>query len=121
MDEATFRLHVNKAFDAIPLEFKKDLKNVEITIEDEPSDDQRSVLKLRRNSLLFGLFSGVPQTVPGEERATLPDRITIFRLPILAAYHTEEDIIKQIKSTLYHEIGHYFGIDEARLRKLQRS
>jgi predicted Zn-dependent protease with MMP-like domain len=119
MDEMTFRAHVNEAFDSLPDEFKSQLKNVEITVEDEPSEEQRNVLKLRRHSLLYGLYSGVPQIVPGEERANLPDRITIFRIPILIANQTEEDIIQQIRDTLYHEIGHYFGLDEAKLRKLQ--
>jgi predicted Zn-dependent protease with MMP-like domain len=57
--------------------------------------------------------------VPGEDRATLPDRIYLFRLPIIESCASEEAVREQVRDTLYHEIGHYFGIDEARLRRLQ--
>lgn len=119
IDEATFRSFVDEAFLELPEQFKKDLKNVEILVVDEPDDDQVRTLRLRKYDRLFGLYTGVPQTVPGEDRATLPDRIFLFRLPITRSFDTEEDVRQQVKDTLYHEIGHYFGIDEVRLRKIQ--
>ena len=120
MDQTQFRLAVDQALEELPEEFKSQLKNVEITIEDEPTEEQRTSLNLRSHNRLFGLYTGVPQTVPGEEKAVLPDRITLFRLAIVEAYDTEEGIKEQIRETLYHEIGHFFGIDEARLRQLRR-
>ena len=119
MSEETFRRHVDEAFAALPEEFQQKLTNVEIMVVDEPDDEQVRTLRLRRYDRLYGLYSGVPQTVPGEERATMPDRIYLFRLPIISSHDTEEAIIQQIRDTLYHEIGHYFGIDEKRLRQLQ--
>ncbi len=119
MDEQTFRTHVMQALDDLPEQFKKDLKNVEITIEDEPNEEQVRTLRLRKYDRLYGLYSGVPQTVPGEEHATMPDKITIFRLPILESHETEDEIVRQIRDTLYHEIGHYFGMSESRLRQIQ--
>lgn len=120
MDEATFQAYVMEALDELPEEFKNQLHNVEFIVEDEPNPKQRMELKLRRNDSLYGLYSGVPQTVPGEDRAMMPDRITLFRLPIIHSHETEEGIRQQIRDTLYHEIGHYFGIGEEKLRKLQR-
>lgn len=120
MDEVTFNSYVLEALDELPEEFKQQLHNVEFLVEDEPDSDQRMQLKLRNTDSLYGLYTGVPQTIPGEERATMPDRITLFRLPIVHSHETEAGVKQQIKDTLYHEIGHYFGIDEAKLRKLQR-
>lgn len=120
MDEAQFRLAVDEALAQLPKEFQSQLKNVEILIEDEPTEEQRSSVQLRSHNRLFGLYTGVPQTIPGEEKALLPDRITLFRLAIVEAYDTEEGIKEQIRETLYHEIGHFFGIDEKRLRELRR-
>jgi len=120
MDEAQFRLAVDEALAELPEEFKSQLKNVEITIEDEPTDEQRETLNLRSHNRLFGLYTGIPQTVPGEDKAVLPDRIVLFRRAITEAYDTPEGIKEQIKETLYHEIGHFFGLDESRLRQLRR-
>ena len=120
MDEAQFRQAVDEALAELPGEFKRQLRNVEILVEDEPSEEQRVTLNLRSHNRLFGLYTGVPQTVPGEEKAVFPDRITLFRLAIIEAYDTEEGIKEQIRETLYHEIGHFFGIDEPRLRQLRR-
>ena len=120
MDEMVFRHHVDKALDDLPDEFKSQLKNLEIMVVDEPNEDQVQTLRLRKYDRLFGLYTGIPQIEAGEEFAPLPDRIYLFRLPIIEAYETEEEIIQQIRDTLYHEIGHFFGIEEGRLRKLMR-
>lgn len=110
---------INKTLETLPTEFKNNLKNVEIVVEDAPSDEQRMKLRLSPYSSLYGLFEGVPQNIPGEDKAFLPDKITIFRLPILERYGSEEDVNEQIKSTLYHEIGHYFGMSEDQLKKFK--
>lgn len=118
MDEHTFQKHILDALEELPDHFRDQLTNVEILVQDEPNAEQRQELHLRKYDSLYGLFTGVPQTTPGEDRATVPDRITLFRLPIIQSHETEEGIIQQIKNTLYHEIGHYFGIDEKRLHEL---
>jgi predicted Zn-dependent protease with MMP-like domain len=120
ISEEMFREFVNEAYEELPDQFKKDLKNVEIIVQDMPDQEQTETLRLRRYDRLFGLYTGVPQTVPGEDRATLPDRVYLFRLPIIRSFDTEDEVRQQVKDTLYHEIGHYFGIEEAKLRKLQR-
>lgn len=120
MDEAQFRSVVDEALAELPEEFTTQFKNVGIIIEDEPSEEQRRILRLRKHDRLLGMYSGVPQTVPGEEKAFLPDRIFLFRLPIIEASETVEEMKEQIKDTLYHEVGHYFGMSEKRLRELGR-
>lgn len=121
MDEARFRQYVSEVLEELPDEFKQKLKNVEFIIEEEPNDLQRQELHLRKYDSLYGLYTGVPQTVPGEDRATMPDRITLFRLPIIHSHDSEEGIKQQIKNTVHHEIGHYFGIDETTLRSIQKT
>ncbi len=86
-------------------------------VEDLPTEEQRIKLRLSKFASLYGLYEGVPQNIPGEEKAVLPDKITIFRLPILNRHETEEAVIEQIRSTLLHEIGHYFGMSEEQLKK----
>lgn len=110
---------ISETIDSLPEEFRTKLLNVEVTVEDEPTEEQKVKLKLSPYASLFGLYEGVPQNVPGEERAFLPDKITIFRIPILERYATDEERKAQIRSTVLHEIGHYFGMDEERLQKLK--
>ena len=108
---------INQTIETLPEEFRSNLKNVEIVVEDFPTDEQKKKLKLSPFASLYGLFEGVPQNIPGEDKAFLPDKITIFRLPILERHESEEAVIEQIKSTLLHEIGHFFGMSEEELKK----
>ena len=68
---------------------------------------------------LLGLYEGVPLTERNTEYSlVLPDRITIFRQAILAACATEDDVVDEVRATVVHEVGHHFGIGDARLREL---
>jgi len=108
---------INQTLETLPAEFGNNLRNVEIVVEDVPTDEQKRKLKLSPFASLYGLYEGVPQNIPGEDKAYLPDKITIFRLPILERHDSEEAVIEQIKSTLLHEIGHFFGMSEDQLKK----
>lgn len=120
MDKVTFEKVIAETLDSLPEEFRSQMHNVEVTVEDEPTEEQKVKLKLSINSSLFGLFEGVPQNVPGQDRAYLPDKITIFRLPMLERYSSEDEIRGQINSTVLHEIGHFFGMSEGQLRKKRK-
>jgi predicted Zn-dependent protease with MMP-like domain len=105
--------------DEIPEEFLEKLENMEIFVEDVPSLEQLKELGLTKGDLLFGLYQGVP--TPGKsffQGIILPDRITLFRLPILSSCRTEKNIMTQIRKTLIHEIAHHFGLTESRIRHL---
>lgn len=111
---------VNEGIKAIPEKFLQKLKNVEIVIEDEPTPTQRKRLSLHPGWTLFGLYEGVPQLERGAGyNAVLPDKITIFQNPIEAAASDEKDIKEIVKNTVWHEIAHHFGMNEARVRQAE--
>jgi predicted Zn-dependent protease with MMP-like domain len=67
---------------------------------------------------LLGLYQGVPLTRRGTYAGALPDRITIYRRAICAICSSEEEVVEQVRRTVIHEVGHHFGIGDARLRQL---
>jgi predicted Zn-dependent protease with MMP-like domain len=110
---------VDRALEEIPEEFLEKLENLEIFVEEVPSPELLKELGMTHRDLLFGLYQGVP--ISGKsffQGQSLPDRIILFRQPILSICRTEKDILKQIKKTLIHEIAHHFGLTEARIRHL---
>ena len=105
-----FEALVGQALDAIPAELFALMENCVVLVEDEPPADLPGLL---------GLYDGVPLTERGEFYAgVLPDRILIFRVPILAICETHEDVVEEVHITVVHEIAHHFGIDDDRLHEL---
>ncbi len=104
----SFDDHVKAALDSLPPHLAAALDNVAIVIEDEHPDDPD----------LFGLYEGTPLPERGDMAGSLPDRITIFRLPLTDEYTTPEELEREIRITVLHELGHYFGLDEDRLAEL---
>lgn len=110
---------VEEALDRIPEEFARCLENVAVVIEDEPSPGLLRDLGLHaERDTLYGLYQGVPLPARPHDFAGLPDRITIFAGPLLRAHRTEAAIRRQIEVTVVHEIAHFFGFDEHRIRRL---
>lgn len=107
-DRARFESLVAKALDDLPEEFRLRLENVEVVVEDAPG-----------RADLLGLYQGIPQTERGAGYAgVLPDKITIFRLPIEARARSPEHLEEEVRKTVWHEIAHHFGITDERLREL---
>ena len=107
--------------DELPQEYIRGLQNVAIVMSDEPDEVQRQKLKLRHDHLLLGLYEGVPRTRrTGNESGILPDKITLFKYPILAITHDDKSLFEQIKRTLWHEIAHYYGLDHDRIDHLEQ-
>ena len=118
-DEA-FAALIGEAMDELPEKYITRLDNVAITYEDEPSPEQRQKLKLRCYQTLYGLYEGVPLTKRGSGyNLVLPDKITLFKLPLLAGAATMVDFKQRIKHTLWHEIAHYYGLDHDRIHELE--
>ncbi|MFZ2969847.1 MAG: metallopeptidase family protein [Minisyncoccia bacterium] len=118
MDRKEFEKTVVKGIDAIPKRFLEKLNNVAIVVENRPTLSQKRKLKIRKGWTLFGLYEGVPQTARGiNYGGALPDKITIFQEPIEEAAKNENEIIKIVKNTVWHEIAHHFGMDEKDVRK----
>jgi predicted Zn-dependent protease with MMP-like domain len=113
---------ISRAMDELPQKYIKGLDNVAIVYADDPDEHQRIKTNLHSNSLLFGLYEGIPLTKRGAGyNFVLPDKITLFKNPILAVVHTPDQLFEHIKRTLWHEIAHYYGLDHDRIDELQRS
>lgn len=112
---------ISRAMDELPQEYIKGLDNVAIVYADDPDQHQRAKTNLHENSLLFGLYEGIPLTKRGANYTfVLPDKITLFKNPILAVSRTPEQLFEQITRTLWHEIAHYYGLDHNRIHYLER-
>ena len=109
MSAEEFEEHVAEALDTIPAELATLIDNCVILVEGYPPPDLAGTL---------GLYSGIPLTERGQFYTGLPDRIQIFRYPILAICDTPEEVIEEIRITVIHEIAHHFGIDDDRLHEL---
>ena len=120
MDQDKFEKLVWQGIEAIPKRFLEKLDNVDIIIEDESTPEQMRKLKLSQGAKLFGLYEGVPQTKRRHYTWVMPDKITIFQKPIESVCFTDEEIKEQVKKTVWHEIAHHFGMDEERVRKVER-
>ncbi len=118
--DTQFEQIIGEALDGLPKKYTNSLDNVVITYEDDPNAQQREELKLRCSETLFGLYQGVPQTNRGSGyNLVLPDKITMFKLPLLAASRDIEAFKKNVKHTLWHEIAHHFGLDHKRIHELE--
>jgi len=120
LNRTEFEKIVKEGIRAIPEKFLRKLENVAIIVEDEPTLAQKKKLNLHPSWTLFGLYEGVPQLERGTNySAVLPDKITIFQNPIEALARDEKDIKEMVKNTVWHEIAHHFGMDEARVRQAE--
>jgi predicted Zn-dependent protease with MMP-like domain len=120
MTRAEFTDLVLEAVDALPEEFLQRLENVEIVIEDEPDPDLlRSLGMDSHRETLFGLYQGIPLHLRGSGYSgALPDKITIYYRPLVRSGHTPNQIRAQVRQTVIHEVGHYFGLDDETIRAL---
>ena len=119
MNQEKFEGIIKEGIKAIPERFLEKLDNVDIVIEDEPTPYQLRKLRARENSLIFGLYEGVPQTKRWHYGQVLPDKITIFKKPIEEMARSEKEIQEIVKNTVWHEIAHHFGMDEKGVREAE--
>ncbi|BAL93269.1 hypothetical protein AMIS_80490 [Actinoplanes missouriensis 431] len=110
MSRERFEELVGDALDEVPNELLSLMNNVVFLVEDAPPDGSEDLL---------GLYEGTALTDRGWDYAgTLPDRITIYRLPTLQVCDSDEDVVEEVAITVVHEIAHHFGIDDQRLHEL---
>ncbi|MDR5696375.1 MAG: metallopeptidase family protein [Armatimonadota bacterium] len=109
---------VEQALCAVPAELRRAVENVEIVVEDWPTEEQLGSVGLAEGDSLFGLYEGVPLPERGLDPPLLPDRITLFQGPLEAACDTDDELREEIRRTLVHELAHYFGFDEDRIEEL---
>jgi predicted Zn-dependent protease with MMP-like domain len=112
VDRARFDQLAADALEGLPGWIQERLDNVEVLVEDEPPQEQPDLL---------GLYEGIPLTQRGFHYAgVLPDRITLFRSTIQRAARDDDELREVIRDTVIHEIAHFFGISDDRLRELGR-
>ena len=104
----TFDDHVRAALDDLPPHIAAALENVAVVVEDENPDDPD----------LLGLYHGVPLPERGDMAGALPDKISIYRLPLEESFPDPDELHDEIRITVLHELAHYFGLDEARIADL---
>ena len=114
---------IQRAMGELPQEYIKGLDNVAITYADEPTLEQLIANHVGPNQLLLGLYEGIPQTsrFSTSYSGVLPDKITIFKHPIMLVTYNSVSFFEQIKRTLWHEIAHHYGLNHDRIHVLERS
>jgi predicted Zn-dependent protease with MMP-like domain len=119
MSRREFEELVADALDELPEPFAELLSNVHVVVEDEPSAEELARADVGPGGTLFGLYHGVPQTERGPGYTfVMPDRVTIYRGPILRSCRDEDEVWDQVADTVVHEIAHHFGISDERLDEL---
>lgn len=115
-----FEKIVSQALDELPDKYISNLNNVVIVYADEPTPEQRIELKLHCNETLYGLYQGIPLTKRGMGyNLVLPDKITIFKKPLIGGSRDLNELRANTKHTLWHEIAHHFGLDHKRIHSLE--
>jgi len=105
----SFEALVEQALDGIPDEISSLVHNVVVPVEDEPPPDDPDLL---------GVYDGVSLTERSSDHTGLPDRITIYRRPLLEMCDDPDELVREVRITVVHEIAHHFGIDDRRLHEL---
>jgi predicted Zn-dependent protease with MMP-like domain len=120
MTRAAFERLVTEAIALIPKRFRREIRNLAMVVEDEPSLALLDEMEIEPPDSLYGLYQGTPLT----ERTwgygnTLPDRITLFQKPIEEDCEDEDEVRAVIGETLIHEVGHYFGLSEEEIEEIE--
>jgi predicted Zn-dependent protease with MMP-like domain len=107
LSRTRFEEMVSDALDTLPTDLARMMRNVVVVVEEGEDPD------------LLGLYEGIPLTERmSDYSAVLPDKITIYRAAICAVCDTEQDVVDEVQTTVVHEVGHHFGIDDERLHEL---
>ena len=113
MTDGEFMKLVDAGMEQLGPAVQERMENVAVVIADRPSPLQLESVGATDDDGLFGLYEGVPQTERGVmDEVVLPDKITIFKEPILAVYRDPTEIAQCVANTVWHEVAHHFGMDE---------
>lgn len=114
ISDEEFESLVEKALDTLPEEFAELLDNVVVMVEAEPSAEDLEVVGMapEEGGELFGLYHGVNMLERDTFYSALPDRVVIYRGPITRACRSRREVVREVRDTVIHELGHYFGMEE---------
>lgn len=114
-----FARALREALLELPPMFRDALANVAVVVEEWPSDDLLDELGVPADDTLYGFYHGVPLPERSvQDSGLLPDKISVYRGPLMEDFPDRNELGRQIRITLLHEIGHYFGMDEEELSRL---
>ncbi len=116
MDRARFEELVVDALHSLPPEIARRIENVEVVVEDEPPSEV--LAGFAPGTYVFGLYHGIPLTKRGTYGNALPDKISIYRLPLEDEFDDPAELEEEIRITVLHELAHYFGFEEDRISDL---
>ena len=119
MERHEFRGLVDEALNSLPGRLRARIANVEVVVEASPTPEDLEQAGLEPDDVLLGLYHGIPLPDRSDGYSfTLPDKISIYQEPIESICANSDEVREEVRITVLHEIGHYFGIDEERLHEL---
>ena len=120
MTRRQFEALVEKALRKLPRQFKERLANIAVVVEDWADDETLAEMEIEPPDTLYGLYRGVDNTRRDSSYGNvLPDTITIYQGPIEEDCADEEDMADLVRETVIHEIGHYFGLDDEAMHRIE--
>ena len=118
MNPTEFEALVRQAMSAIPDVITARLDNVDVVVEEWPTKEQLVGSGIAEGEYLLGLYEGVPLPDRQDYGMVLPDKITLFQAAIEAICASEEEIVREVRDTVVHEVAHHFGIDDSTLEEM---
>ena len=112
LSRAAFEKLVGEALDGLPRQFAEVLENVAVVVEEEPDPRVLAEMGMDSEEELLGLYLGVPITERDTQYQALPDRVAIYRGPVLRCCGSRREVVREVRDTVIHELGHYFGLDD---------
>ena len=118
MTLAEFEELVRRALEELPKEISARMENIDLVVEDWPTRNQLVGSGIEEDNYLLGLYEGVPLPDRYDYGMVLPDKITLFQRAIEAICDSDEEIVREVRDTVVHEVGHHFGIDDPTLEEM---
>ena len=112
LSQEDFEEMVVKCYEVLPEELLEYLENLDIVVEEWPSEDVLADTGTLYKDRLLGLYTGVSRLERGDHMPFLPDKITLYQRPIEEICNSREEVEEEVRKTLLHEVGHYLGMDE---------
>ena len=112
VSEEEFETYVERAIDQLPPEFAELLDNVVVMVEDEPEAELLRQMGMGEEEDLLGLYFGIPLAERETTYSALPDQVVLYRLPLIRASRSRRELIREVRDTLVHELGHHFGLSD---------
>ena len=112
ISEAEFEALVERALERLPEEFAQLLDNIAVVLEDEPEPELKREMGMALEEELLGLYLGVPFGERNTTYSALPDQVVLYRGPLVRVSRNRRELLREVRETVQHELGHYFGLDD---------